>query len=168
MMKALCIALLLVLSLQLRLTHQDDPEGSEAPPQPPADNPLFGLTFFVQDPENQTENVGQALFTDQVNFFGCNSNWAGYTANTDGSFHVDADWVSTRMACVDDRDQEIVGLFQASTKFELVHDERGIKVTLFDEAGEQTLLLTWHEQSKPDESESESHSVSKGEAPPSE
>lgn len=155
MMKVLCLALLLVLSLQLRLTtHQDD----EAPPQPPADNPLFGLTFFVQDPVNQTENVGQALFTDQVHFVGCNSNWAEYSANTDGSFSIDGDWASTRMACEGDRDQEIIGLFDASTKFELVHDERGTKVTLFDEAGEQTLLLTWHdvEESQSDEPEEDS------------
>jgi heat shock protein HslJ len=138
MMKVLFITLLLVLTLQLRLTtHQDDTtDGSDAPPQAPADNPLFGLTFFVQDPANQTENVGQVLFTDQVHFMGCNSNWAGYSAKTDGSFHVDGDWASTKMACLDDRDQEITGLFQASTKFELVHDERGTKATLFDEAGQ--------------------------------
>lgn len=143
-MKVLFIALLLVLSLQLRLnTHQDDPAS---PPQPPADNPLFGLTLFVQDPNNYTQEVGQVLFTDQVHFVGCNSNWANYTANTDGTFHVDGDWTSTKMACSNDRDQDITQLFGTSTKFELVKNGSATKVTLLDADGKQTLLLSWNEE----------------------
>jgi heat shock protein HslJ len=98
----------------------------------------------VQDPSNEEDNVGQVLFTDSVKFYGCNTNWATFTASADGSFHVDSDWASTRMACEGDRDAEIVALFTASTTFTLASDH-GTQVTLFNAAGEKTLYLTWNE-----------------------
>ena len=135
-MKALCITLLLVLSLQLRLTHNQDGD----------DQPLSGIAAFIRDPNDDSVKLARVYFTDEVHFNACGTNWAKFTASEDGAFQITSDWSNSGETCESDRDGEITALFSSSTTYQIVRDDdNGPQITLFNANGEQTLHLVWED-----------------------
>lgn len=126
-MKALCLALLLVLTLQLSLRSHD---GS---------NPLAGKTFTITDNELEITAINgiEVTFTeDNLSFHGCNGNFARY--ETEGkNFKVER-WANTLIFCPEDNDEFVQQLFSNSQTFGL--NENGV-LSFYNEAGETLVTL---------------------------
>jgi heat shock protein HslJ len=109
MMKLICLGLLVALTLQISTrAHQTE-------------NPLSGKSFVIDSSSNKEVDLsGITLhFKDYAMYFrGCNYNNGGYHIENDNAIRV-TDFISTRMYCVNDKDDYVRSLLQRSVKFEL-------------------------------------------------
>lgn len=132
-MKAVCLAFLLVLSLQLQIDSHL------------VSSPLEGTTYEVIDSKDHHSGlVGiKVSFTaTEVSFQGCNHNKANYTI-TDKTIKFTR-WVSTRVHCFEkDYDHVLRPLFTEATSYKL--DDRTLELVLLNKKGENVLTLAAEE-----------------------
>jgi hypothetical protein len=100
-MKTLCLALLVVLTLQLKISR---------------DNKLVGKSFvIVENGFNypQLNGIVVSFTPSKVDFEGCNKNWADYKTDL-ATLKVSKEWRSTHVPCSQSIDHYVQALINQS------------------------------------------------------
>ena len=123
-MKVLCLALLLILTFQLKITKE---------------NKLAGKSFIII--ENgfnfpQLNGIVVSFTPSKIGFEGCNKNWANYKTDL-STLKVSKEWKSSHIPCSQAIDNYLQTLIDESEKISLV----GQTLTLSDRDGEAKLAL---------------------------
>ena len=125
-MKAICLALLLVITLQLQLKAHDD------------SNPLYGKIFKITNNFpgiNAANGISIKFSTSYASFNGCSSNSAPYSVF--GNNFLVGTFTSTQKKCAQDNDRLVQNLLILST----LYDINGKILTLKDKSGKVMLTL---------------------------
>lgn len=128
-MKVICLALLLVLSLQLQLSTHD------------ADTSLEGKTFIITKNSAKIKalnGIEVSFSKDRVTFKGCNTNSAAYKVSiAGGAIIIGPNFRSTLVSCPEDNDKALQELLIDSKSYYLSFGE----LTLYAPGRKVTLVL---------------------------